>query len=148
MGDSTVGLCPQIVAELGDKEPDIRTYSPLALAYIGDAIYEVVVRTHVVSKGNMPVNKLHGISSNLVKAETQAKMALHFRDNDLLSEEELRVLKRGRNAQSYTKAKNASVSDYRWATGFEALIGYLYLSDKNDRMLEIIAMGLKIIMAD
>ena len=75
-------------------------------------------------------------------------MALYFRDNDLLSEEELRVLKRGRNAQSYTKAKNASVSDYRWATGFEALIGYLYLSDKNDRMLEIIAMGLKIIMAD
>ena len=60
----------------------------------------------------------------------------------------MRVLKRGRNAQSYTKAKNASVSDYRWATGFEALIGYLYLSDKSHRMLEIISMGIKVVMAE
>ena len=134
--------------DLSVEKQDICSYSPLTLAYIGDGIYELVVRSMIVTDANAPVNKLHKRSSELVKAETQAKMALHFRDNDLLSEEELRVLKRGRNAQSYTKAKNASVSDYRWATGFEALIGYLYLSDKNDRMLEIIAMGLKIIMAD
>ncbi|MBQ5917545.1 MAG: ribonuclease III domain-containing protein [Lachnospiraceae bacterium] len=133
---------------MGIEKQDICSYSPLTLAYIGDGVYELVVRSMIVTEANAPVNKLHKRSSELVKAETQAKMALHFRDNDLLSEEELRVLKRGRNAQSYTKAKNASVSDYRWATGFEALIGYLYLSDKNDRMLEIIAMGLKIIMAD
>ena len=133
---------------MGIEKQDICSYSPLTLAYIGDGVYELVVRSMIVTEANAPVNKLHKRSSELVKAVTQAKMALHFRDNDLLSEEELRVLKRGRNAQSYTKAKNASVSDYRWATGFEALIGYLYLSDKNDRMLEIIAMGLKIIMAD
>ena len=133
---------------MGIEKQDICSYSPLTLAYIGDGVYELVVRSMIVTEANAPVNKLHNRSSELVKAETQAKMALYFRDNDLLSEEELRVLKRGRNAQSYTKAKNASVSDYRWATGFEALIGYLYLSDKNDRMLEIIAMGLKIIMAD
>ena len=133
---------------MGIEKQDICSYSPLTLAYIGDGVYELVVRSMIVTEANAPVNKLHKSSSELVKAETQAKMALYFRDNDLLSEEELRVLKRGRNAQSYTKAKNASVSDYRWATGFEALIGYLYLSDKNDRMLEIIAMGLKIIMAD
>ena len=133
---------------MGIEKQDICSYSPLTLAYIGDGVYELVVRSMIVTEANAPVNKLHKRSSELVKAETQAKMALYFRDNDLLSEEELRVLKRGRNAQSYTKAKNASVSDYRWATGFEALIGYLYLSDKNDRMLEIIAMGLKIIMAD
>ena len=133
---------------IGIEKQDICSYSPLTLAYIGDGVYELVVRSMIVTEANAPVNKLHKKSSELVKAETQAKMAFYFRDNDLLSEEELRVLKRGRNAQSYSKAKNASVSDYRWATGFEALIGYLYLSNENDRMLEIIAMGLKIVMAE
>ena len=133
---------------IGIEKQDICSYSPLTLAYIGDGVYELVVRSMIVTEANAPVNKLHKRSSELVKAETQAKMAFYLRDNDMLSEEELRVLKRGRNAQSYTKAKNASVSDYRWATGFEALIGYLYLSDKNDRMLEIIATGLKVVMAD
>ena len=133
---------------IGMEKQDICSYSPLTLAYIGDGVYELVVRSMIVTEANAPVNKLHKKSSELVKAETQAKMALYFRDNELLSEEELRVLKRGRNAQSYTKAKNASVSDYRWATGFEALIGYLYLSNENDRMLEIIAMGLKVVMAE
>ena len=133
---------------IGIEKQDICSYSPLTLAYIGDGVYELVVRSMIVTEANAPVNKLHKKSSELVKAETQAKMAFYFRDNDLLSEEELRVLKRGRNAQSYSKAKNASVSDYRWATGFEALIGYLYLSNENDRMLEIIAMGLKVVMAE
>ena len=133
---------------IGIDKQDICSYSPLTLAYIGDGVYELVVRSMIVTEANAPVNKLHKKSSELVKAETQAKMAFYFRDNDLLSEEELRILKRGRNAQSYSKAKNASVSDYRWATGFEALIGYLYLSNENDRMLEIIAMGLKVAMAE
>ena len=133
---------------IGIEKQDICSYSPLTLAYIGDGVYELVVRSMIVTEANAPVNKLHKRSSELVKAETQAKMAFYLRDNDMLSEEELRVLKRGRNAQSYTKAKNASVSDYRWATGFEALIGYLYLSNENDRMLEIIAMGLKVVMAE
>ena len=133
---------------IGMEKQDICSYSPLTLAYIGDGVYELVVRSMIVTEANAPVNKLHKKSSELVKAETQAKMALYFRDNELLSEEELRVLKRGRNAQSYTKAKNASVSDYRWATGFEALIGYLYLSNENDRMLEIIAMGLKVVQSE
>ena len=133
---------------IGIEKQDICSYSPLTLAYIGDGVYELVVRSMIVTEANAPVNKLHKRSSELVKAETQAKMAFYLRDNDMLSEDELRVLKRGRNAQSYTKAKNASVSDYRWATGFEALIGYLYLSNENDRMLEIIAMGLKVVMAE
>ncbi len=133
---------------MGIEKQDICSYSPLTLAYIGDGVYELVVRSMIVTEANAPVNKLHKRSSELVKAETQAKMAFYLRDNDMLSEEELRVLKRGRNAQSYTKAKNASVSDYRWATGFEALIGYLYLSNENDRMLEIITTGLKVAMAE
>ncbi|MBO5228820.1 MAG: ribonuclease III [Lachnospiraceae bacterium] len=139
MGDSTVGLCSHIVAELGDKEPDLRTYSPLALAYIGDAIYEVVVRTHVVSKGNMPVNKLHGISSNLVKAETQAKLVKLL--DELLTEEEKHVVKRGCNSKPYTKAKNATMTDYLTATGFEALMGYLYLKNDMDRIIYLVKEG-------
>ena len=134
--------------ELSVEKQDICSYSPLTLAYIGDGIYELVVRSMIVTDANAPVNKLHKRSSELVKAETQAKMAFYLRDNDILDEEETRVLKRGRNAQSYTKAKNASVSDYRWATGFEALIGYLYLLDKSDRMLEIISMGLKVVQSE
>lgn len=134
--------------ELSVEKQDICSYSPLTLAYIGDGIYELVVRSMIVTDANAPVNKLHKRSSELVKAETQAKMAFYLRDNDILEEEEMRVLKRGRNAQSYTKAKNASVSDYRWATGFEALIGYLYLLDKSDRMLEIISMGLKVVQSE
>lgn len=134
--------------DLSVEKQDICSYSPLTLAYIGDGIYELVVRSMIVTDANAPVNKLHKRSSELVKAETQAKMAFYLRDNDILEEEEMRVLKRGRNAQSYTKAKNASVSDYRWATGLEALIGYLYLLDKSDRMLEIISMGLKAVQSE
>jgi ribonuclease-3 family protein len=134
--------------DLSVEKQDICSYSPLTLAYIGDGIYELVVRSMIVTESNAPVNKLHKRSSELVKAETQARIAFYLRDNDILDEEEMRVLKRGRNAQSYTKAKNASVSDYRWATGFEALIGYLYLSDKSHRMLEIISMGIKVVMAE
>lgn len=139
MGDSTVGLCGQIVAQLKDREPDLRTYSPLALAYIGDAIYEVVVRTHVVSKGNMPVNKLHGMSSNLVKANTQAELVKLI--DELLSDEEKHVVKRGCNSKPYTKAKNASMTDYLTATGFEALMGYLYLKNDMDRIIFLVKEG-------
>ena len=124
-----------------DKQ-DICSYSPLTLAYIGDAVYELVIRSMILTEGNAPVNKLHKRSSDLVKAETQAKMSKIFLEENLLTEDELRVYKRGRNAQSYTKAKNASMVDHRMATGFEALIGYLYLLEKSDRMMELIGLGL------
>ncbi len=120
---------------------DINTYSPLTLAYIGDAIYELIIRTMVVSKGDRQVGKLHKESSELVKASTQAEISKSLKD--ILTEEEERVFKRGRNAKSFTTAKNASMSDYRTATGFEALMGYLYLSHQSDRMLELINTGLK-----
>ncbi len=139
MGDNTVGLCTQIAAELKDKEPDLRMYSPLTLAYIGDAIYEVVVRTHVILKGNMPVNKLHGISSNLVKAETQARLVKLL--DELLTDEEKLIVKRGCNSKPYTKAKNATMTDYLTATGFEALMGYLYLKNDMDRIIFLVKEG-------
>lgn len=120
---------------------DADTYSPLTLAYIGDAIYETVIRTMVVSWANIQVNKLHKKSSALVKAQTQAQMIKLLFDD--LDELEMTIYKRGRNAKSFTKAKNATVIDYRMATGFEALMGYLYMSHKSERMMELISMGLE-----
>ena len=119
---------------------EIETYSPLTLAYIGDAVYELIIRTLVVAKGNKQVNKLHKESSSLVKASTQADMIKNIKE--ILTEDEEVIFKRGRNAKSFSKAKNATMSEYRQATGFEALIGYLYLSKKSDRMIEIINYGL------
>lgn len=130
-------------AGLNIDKQDICSYSPLTLAYIGDGVYELVIRSMILADGNAPVNKLHKRSSGLVKAETQAQIVKIFLEENLLTEEEMRIYKRGRNAQSYTKAKNASVVDYRMATGFEALIGYLYLLGKSDRMMELIGHGLK-----
>jgi ribonuclease-3 family protein len=121
-------------------ETDARTYSPLSLAYIGDAIYDVMIRTMVVSRGNMSVNKYHKIATQYVKAEAQAKLAHAIEPN--LTEEELSVYKRGRNAKSVSTAKNASVIDYRTATGFEALMGYLYLQDQDERIVDLLAIGL------
>lgn len=122
------------------ENTDIRTYSPLTLAYIGDAIYELVIRTILVEKGNTQVNKLHQRASKLVKASAQS--AIIEKLKPYLSDEEMGVFKRGRNAKSFTMAKNASMSDYRRATGFEALMGYLYLTEQWDRMLELIKIGI------
>lgn len=125
----------------GLKKQDVRAYSPLTLAYIGDAVYEIVIRTMVVERGNAPVNKLHKRSAALVKAPAQAAMMAAI--EPMLTEEEAHIFKRGRNAKSYTSAKNASMIDYRVATGFEALIGYLYLSDKCGRIMQLITAGLE-----
>lgn len=119
---------------------DITTFSPLTLAFLGDAVYEVIIRTMVVCEGNTQVNKLHKKSSNLVNAEAQANMIKSLMDE--LSEEELAYYKRGRNAKSYTSAKNATIADYRMATGFEALVGYLYLTRQSERMMELIKKGI------
>lgn len=115
---------------------DAQSYSPLTLAYIGDDAYDLVIRTYLLSRGNMPVNKINKMANALVKAETQSSMMDVI--EPLLDEEELAVYKRGRNAKSNTKAKNATVADYRRATGFEALMGYLYLKGSYERMVQLI----------
>ena len=120
---------------------DIRTYSPLTLAYIGDGIYDLVIRSLVVAKGNTRASDLHKRTSQIVKAHTQAMMMevlLPF-----LTEDEQAVYKRGRNAKSFTMAKNATMSDYRKATGFEALMGYLYLQDEFERLVELVKAGVE-----
>ena len=118
--------------------PDINPgeLAPLILAHIGDAIYEVVIRTITLSKGNRPVEKVHKEAISYVNAKSQADAADILLP--LLTEEEADIYKRGRNAKANTKAKNASIGDYRKATGFEALMGYLYLKGETDRMLELI----------
>lgn len=124
-------------------EIDLRTYSPLVFAYIGDGIYELVIRTVLVSRGNSQANKLHRKASSVVKAATQADMIQYLVEKELLTEEEENIYRRGRNAYTPTKAKNASVSEYRKATGFEALMGYLYLKKDMKRMLDLIKSGLE-----
>ncbi|MBV1757956.1 MAG: Mini-ribonuclease 3 [Dethiosulfatibacter sp.] len=114
---------------------DPRLMSPLQLAYIGDAVYELLVRSYLIEKHDMNVNDLHKNAILFVKAEAQAE-AFRCIENDL-SEEELRFVKRGRNAKSVTVPKNAKLSDYRYATGLEALFGYLYMSNQMSRIDEL-----------
>ncbi|HBI73502.1 MAG TPA: ribonuclease III [Lachnospiraceae bacterium] len=114
---------------------DIKSFSPLTLAYIGDAVYDLIIRTSVVEQGNAPVNKLHKRVTKLVQATAQAEH--YHKIEGMLTEEEISVYKRGRNAKSFTSAKNAGIVEYRMATGVEALIGYLYLTDQTDRMMEL-----------
>ena len=122
------------------KDRDLRTYSPLTLAYIGAGVYELVIRTILVKKGNCPVNQLHKKASSLAKAGAQSKM-MELLEPDL-TEEELAVYKRGRNAHSPTMAKHATMADYRRATGFEALMGYLYLKEDYSRIVELVRKGI------
>lgn len=110
-------------------------FSPLVLAYIGDAIYEVFVRTIVLSEGNAPVNRLHVKSISYVKAKAQADTLKEL--NEKLTPDEQNIVRRGRNAKSGTVPKNADLIEYKYATGFETLIGYLYLKKDFDRLLFI-----------
>ena len=134
-------LKEMFLSEFGLEEQDLRTYSPLTLAYIGDAIFELVVRTVLVERKNTQAEKLPKAATKIVKAETQALLIEAVKDD--LTEEELAVYKRGRNAKAVTRAKNATMSEYRRATGFEALMGYLYLKGDMERMIKLIRLGVE-----
>lgn len=122
------------------QEVDVKTYSPLALAYIGDCIFDLIIKSLVLNQGNKQVQKLHKETSQIVQASAQSRMMRVIQEH--LTEEEHTVYKRGRNSKTVTPAKNQSVTDYRRATGFESLMGYLYLKKEWKRMLELIKMGL------
>ena len=141
MGES-ITLLEQIKQVFDCKEQDVRAYSPLALAYIGDAIYDLVIRSVVVERGNCSANNLHKKTTKYVSAVAQSKMIQLLLEE--LNEDEEAVYMRGRNAKSYTTAKNASVGDYRKATGFEALMGYLYLTNQTERMLYLVKRGIEL----
>ena len=135
------GIDAYIKEQFQIPDVDIRTYSPLTLAYIGDGIYDLVIRSIVVAKGNTRAGELHKRTSRIVRAHTQAEMIEKLLP--LLTEEEEGVYRRGRNAKSPTMAKNATMSDYRKATGFEALMGWLYLCDDFPRLVELVKAGLE-----
>ncbi len=126
---------------MGLEPVDAGTYSPLVLAYIGDAVYELIIRSKVINRGSMQVNKMHKHSALLVKASAQAQLIKALEED--LTPEEHAVFKRGRNAKSTTIAKNATMIDYRMATGMEALVGWLFLNEQYGRLAELVSLGLK-----
>ncbi len=137
----SAGMLEQIKAVFQCGKVDVRAYSPLTLAYIGDAVYDLVIRTVVVERANRAANELHKRTVKYVQAGVQADMIEAVLAE--LTEDEAAVYKRGRNAKSHTSAKNASIQDYRKATGFEALMGFLYLTGQTDRMLYLIQAGVE-----
>lgn len=123
------------------EEKDIRTYSPLTLAFLGDAVYELVIRTLVVGKGNTSPAKLHKTSSSFEKAAAQS--ALLDRIEEELTDDEMDFVRRGRNSKPRTMAKNASTKDYLKATGLETLIGYLYIKGDEERLFYLMEKGIE-----
>ena len=124
----------------GTEKKDTKDYSPLALAYIGDCVFDLVIKTRVAARGSRQVHKLHEETSHYVQASAQSFMMRAMQEH--LTEEEHAVYRRGRNARSVSPAKNQSITDYRRATGFEALLGYLYLNQEYDRLTELVTIGL------
>lgn len=114
---------------------DYKQYGALALAYMGDCVYEIIVRKKLMEKANMPVNTLHKNAKKYVSAAAQSEIFKKLQP--VLTEEEMGIYKRGRNSKPYTKAKNASVEEYSRATGVEALFGYLYLTENFKRLDEL-----------
>lgn len=113
---------------------DINMLSPLQLAYIGDAVYELCVRTYLLKKG-LPVRKLHKATTEYVKAKSQSNIVHALKTQ--LTDDEKSLVRRGRNAKINSVPKNAELVDYKYATGFESLIGYLYLTGQDNRMMEL-----------
>jgi ribonuclease-3 family protein len=126
-----------------EKTVDARQLNSLALAYIGDAVYEIYVRHHLLTKGTVRPNQLHKAATTFVSAKGQAKIIKQMFTNEMLTEEEIAVVKRGRNAKSGTVPKNTDVQTYRYATAFEALLGYHYLLKQEERLQELIAFSIQ-----
>ena len=141
MEKSIISLEDSLDSVFGLSSKDWKLYSPLTLAYLGDAVYEMVIRTICVKRTNMQTQKLHRKVTGYVSAKAQAKMMDAMIGE--LTEEEESIYRRGRNSKPYTKAKNASMEEYLKATGFEALVGYLYLQKEYERMNALIAHGIE-----
>ncbi len=127
-----------------NKRPN--EYNPLVLAYIGDSLYDVYVRSRIISEhGGMSAHKMHVTATRFVKAHGQSEAVKFIEDK--LTDDELAAYKRGRNTKSYTVPKNADVGEYRRATGFEALLGWLYVGGQAERMQEIMELSYESILA-
>lgn len=124
---------------------DAKQVNSLALAYVGDAVYEVAVRDFLLRSGQYKPNELHQQAVKFVSGKAQANILFHWFSTECLTEEEMRVVKRGRNAKSGSVPKNTSVQVYRYSTGFEALIGYHHLQENDTRLTELMNMAIKFI---
>lgn len=134
-------LFKDILDKFSFSDNDIFALNPLILAYIGDAVYEVYVRTMLVHDNKVSVHRLHKLSIEYVKAKSQSDIIHKIMDK--LTDEEKDIVRRGRNAKSGTIPKNADVTEYKYATGFESLIGYLYLKRQYARLMEIFEMAVQ-----
>lgn len=128
-----------------DHNLDVKQLNSLALAYMGDAVFEVYVREHLLHNGSVKPNNLHKEATKYVSAKAQSMIIHYLLDEHLLTDEEVAVVMRGRNAKSGTVPKNTDVQTYRYGTAFEALIGYLYLLKKIERLEELILTSFKVI---
>ena len=131
----------------GAHPADLNSYSPGALAYLGDSVYELMVRTRLLAEGNRPADKLQQKGITFSRAAAQAKAAEYLMEQRLLSEEEERIYKRGRNTHTHTHARNAAHGDYQKATGLETLFGFLYLSGRDERLKELFALVCEVVEA-
>lgn len=136
-----INFLDEVQQYFGKSKAESGQYSALVLAYIGDGVFDLIIRTIILGNGNGKVKDFHRIASGIVKAPAQAEIIKSVLEE--LTEEEMSVYKHGRNAKSATSAKNSSIIDYRIATGFEALVGYLYLSHKLNRVLELVKLGME-----
>lgn len=141
-GKENKGLSAEQITErllgMEDKNKDPEMVSPLLLAFIGDSVYDICIRTALIKQGNRQVQKVHARATDFVSARAQSEAVDKLKR--VLTEEEMNIFKRGRNAKFHTKAKNASTVEYKAATGLEAVFGYLFLKGDTDRILELTAL--------
>lgn len=123
------------------NELDVKTLSPLTWAYIGDCVYELYIRTYLINKTRLKPHKLHIEAIKYVKADAQAKIMEGIKE--ILNEEELDIVRRTRNAENHHLPKNATLQDYMYATAYEGLLGYLYLTKQSERLKEILDISVK-----
>ena len=135
----TESLLNLIRMETADQRLDVKRMKPLALAYIGDTIFDLYIRSRIVLTTEEAPKLMHTEAVRYVKAASQAQMMKQILD--VLTEEEVEAFKRGRNQKSLTVPKNASLIDYKWATGFEALLGYLYVLGREERLYELMKLA-------
>jgi ribonuclease-3 family protein len=126
-----------------DENVNAKQLNSLALAYMGDAVFEVYVRRHLLQSGRVKPNHLHREGTKYVSAKAQSQILFEIKNKGILTEMEMAVVMRGRNAKSGTVPKNTDVQTYRYSTAFEALMGYLYLTGDISRLEELITLSLK-----
>lgn len=143
--EESIALYAYIKQQFGEKDVDVRTYSPLTLAFIGDGVFDLIVRAYVVGQGNRPAHLLHKEKSRIVKAAAQARMADMLYDSFTPKEQEM--YRRGKNAKPANTAKNASLTEYHKATGLEALCGYLFMTGETERLVELVRRGVELLGA-